>query len=139
MLIREVFEHATNNKDIDLQALIMFLVFEKEVLTMDDDIKELDLYLLPKHKERMNQELIAYKKKMNMNYDPFVFEIKDGHETHYVLAYTEKQARFIASEKLLMVNEIKTCDLDQLMTLNGRNTTFRTLIKGKVPSVLGGH
>lgn len=106
---------------------------------MDDDQKELELYFLPKHKERMNKELIDYKRKMKMKYGPFVFEVVDGQRVYYVLAFSEKQARFIANNNLINVDEIKTCDLDQLMTLNDVDMTFRTMIKDKKPCVLGGY
>jgi len=137
LTIGELFEQSTNH--VDLQALIMFLVLEKQVLSMDDDQKELELYFLPKHKERMNKELIDYKRKMKMKYGPSVFEVSDDRKVYYVLAFTERQARFIANNNLIKVNEIKTCDLDQPMTLNGIDTTFRMMIKDKKPCILGGH
>lgn len=137
MLIKDLFEEATKNDYVDLQALIMFLVFEKEVLSMESNTKELDIYFLEKHSERMNHELRNYKKKMNINYGLQVFAVINDKKTNYILAYTEKQARFIASEHLIKVDHIKICNLDDYMTYNGTDMTFRTLIEGKKPSILG--
>src|SRR5699024_8220420 len=106
---------AIENEMLDLQALIMFLVFEKQVIKMDDDIKELDLFFLSKHKKRMNDELIAYKKKLNMKYKPYVFKVKSKRGTFYIYAKSEKQAKYIATENFIKVDDIKTCDLDKEM------------------------
>lgn len=138
MTIKEVFEQSAEYKD--LQALIMFLVFEKRVLGMEDDASELDLYFKEKHKERMNKELNAYKKKMNIEYDPTVFELKDEKRTLYIYAYNEKQARFIASENLLNAKEVKACYMDFLMNRNGKDMTLWTITRDKKPpKILGGY
>lgn len=137
MLVKELFKESS--EFLDLQALIMFLVFEKKVLSMEDDAEKLELYFLDKHQERMNKELNQYKRKMNMNYKPFVFEIKHKKGTVYVYAQTEIQARNIANKHLIKVDEIKMCDLDDLMTIDGNDMTFRTHVKGKKPQILGGY
>lgn len=137
MLVRELFKKSSDY--VDLQALIMLLVFEKKVLSMDDDAKELNLYFLPKHKERMNKELRKYKKKLNMKYKPYVFEVKHGDRTTYIYANDEGQARYLAHRNLIKVDEIRTCDLDELVHTNGMNTTFRVLTKNKKPQILGGN
>ncbi len=61
MTLKEVYENAILEDYESLQLLIEFLIFEKQVLTFEDDSKELDLYFLPKHKERMNKLLMEYK------------------------------------------------------------------------------
>lgn len=138
MTIKELFEYACNGDYTDLQALIMFLVFEKKVLSMDDHIKELDLYFLPKHRKRMNYEISKYRKKMNITYGLQVFEIKSDNRTAYIAAYTEKQAKYIARQHLVKVDAIKICDLKELMTYNNKHITLETLIRDKKPCVLGG-
>lgn len=118
----------------DLKALILFLVHEKEVHTLDDDSKVLDLYFLPKHKKRMNKELKAYKKKMGFKYKMRVYKfIQDDHNFLYVWAKSLDQAKFLALG--YNYNTIKICDLDKLMH-NG--LTLREITRDKKPQVLGG-
>lgn len=140
MLVRELFEDANKNDYTDLQALVLFLVFEKGVISMDDDTNKLDLYFLEKHNDRMNKELRSYKQKMNMKYKPQVYEIKpDKGQYVYIYAHNEQQAKFIANKNLIKVNEIRVCDLDELLNLNGKDMTARTIIQNKqAPSILGG-
>lgn len=140
MSIKEVFEFAISEGYTDLQVLIMFLVFEKEVLKMEDDAKELDLYFLEKHHEKMNRELHAYKQKMNISYPPAAYEIKtENGGLRYIYAKTEKQARYIAGRHLIKIDEIKKVDPDMLMNFNGRDMTMKTILKSrKAPEILGG-
>lgn len=63
MTIREVYEEAIIGNHYWLQILIEFLVFEKEVLTLEDGRSELDLYFKPNNQLRMNQLLFEYEKK----------------------------------------------------------------------------
>ncbi len=49
MNIRELLEMASESNYVDLQALIMFLVFEKEVHSLEDNSSALDLYFVEKH------------------------------------------------------------------------------------------
>src|SRR5690625_6216314 len=94
MKLGEVLEQAIENNLKDLQALVLFLVQEKQVLTFDDDSSKLDLYFLEKHNERMNQELHAYKAKLNMEYDPIVVKfIKSDSKFIYVLANNIREAK----------------------------------------------
>lgn len=138
MTIKELFEKSMKKDCQDLQALIMFLVFEKETLSMDDPQTALNLYFMDKHRKRMNQELQDYKKEMNMSYGAQVYEIKTSSETLYVLAYTEKQARFIAGSNLINIEKIKCCHLDMLMSINGVDRKLKNIIKDKKVGILGG-
>lgn len=61
MTIREIYEESILNDSYWLQILIEFLVFEKEVLTLENYQSELDLYFKPNNQARMNQLLIEYK------------------------------------------------------------------------------
>lgn len=146
--IKELFEFAIDNHYVDLQALIMFLVFEKQVLTMEDDEKELDLYHLAKHKERMTREMMNYKRKMKMNYKPKVFEITTADHTYnriYILAMHKKQAESFCYQNLYKPIGIRLCDDDMLMTqeIKGKevNLTIMQIINKakKIPSFLGGY
>lgn len=62
MTLRELYTDAIAEGLDALIMLIEFLIFEKEVLTFDDDINELDLYYKPNNKARMNKLLLEYKK-----------------------------------------------------------------------------
>src|SRR5690625_1046770 len=97
MTIKELFELAIEYEQTDVQVLIMFLVFEKKVHTMDDDKSELDLYFLPKHRERMEKELNEYKRKMNMKYPAEIYEVETTRDTLYIYADSELQARSFAT------------------------------------------
>lgn len=150
MTLGELLRGSTEQDFIDLQALIMFLVFEKKVLTLDDDTKELDLYFLEKHRARMNREINAYKKKMKMQYKPNVFEIKikpkRGYRTVYVLATDQIQAESYC--RYLFYEPISTniCSDEQLMTkFNQKNEEINVTIRElrdqtkQIPSFLGGY
>src|SRR5690625_4748555 len=117
----------------------MFLVIEKQVLTMDDDKSELDLYFLPKHNDRMEKELTAYKKKINAKERASCFKVytKQG-ETLYVYTMTELQASaFIKSlnyEPLKIVYESG----DRLMTFNNVTMKIPEITNGRnAPCIIG--
>lgn len=148
MKIKELFEEAIKNEYTDLQALIMFLVFEKQVLTLEDDTSSLDLYFLEKHHERMNRELHSYKNKMKMQYKPNVFEInikpKKGYKTVYILAQTQIQAESFCRSLFYEPLHLSICDDGQLMTKFNRNNEeinvkIKDLKNNKTPSFLGGY
>lgn len=132
---------------VDLQALIMFLVFEKEVLSLDDDSSALDLYFKEKHSHRMNLELITYKRKLSMNYSPNVYEVEVRQRTYkviYVLAETQIQAEAFCRSLMYEPIKISICDDELLMTkYNRKNEEIHVRIKdlkqGKIPSFLGGY
>lgn len=139
MSINELLEQAIEKDFIDLQALIMFLVFEKQVLSLQDDTKKLDLYFLEKHQERMNKELNAYKKKMQLKEKPSVWRIYTAQgETLYVYVENELQAKAYAIS--LKYEPLKTVYVpnNTLMTVDGMNIEVGKLIEGKkTPSLLG--
>lgn len=146
MTLKELLDESIEQDFIDLQALIMFLVFEKQVLALDDSRDELGLYFLKKHRDRMNRELRAYKKKMKMQYKPNVFEIKikpkRGYRTVYVLATDQIQAEAYCRSLLYEPISTSLCDDDLLMTqiINDEETTVRIkdLKNKKTPNLLGG-
>ena len=137
MSIEETFKGAIENNFIDLQALIMFLVFEKQVLKMSDASTALELYYKEKHRIRMNKELTAYKKKMKMKYGLYAYQIESNDGIYYISAHSEAQAAHIAIQNKVFVREIKTIDESQLMTFNGTNITLKSIMD--IPKILGGH
>lgn len=138
MLIKELLELAMEKEYKDLEYLIMFLVFEKKVLTLNDDTSELDLYFLEKHKERMNKELHAFKKKLNIKSSKRVFEILSGGTVYYILAYSKKQAEYVAYENLIKIEKIEEKHASDLMYNGKVNLTLKELIKDKQTGILGG-
>lgn len=62
LTLRELYTESVAEGFDALIMLIEFLIFEKEVLTFDSDISELDLYYKPNNKEKMNKFLLEYQK-----------------------------------------------------------------------------
>ena len=150
MTLKELLDESIEQDFIDLQALIMFLVFEKQVLALDDSRDELGLYFLKKHRDRMNRELRAYKKKMKMQYKPNVFEIqikpKNGYKTVYILAQTKIQAESYSRHLFYEPISTSICSDEQLMTkFNQKNEEINVTIRElrdqtkQIPSFLGGY
>lgn len=139
MTISQALEQALEHDFVDLQALIMFLVYEKQVLSLVDDTKELDLYFLPKHHERMTKELTAYKKKMQLKEKPSVWRVYTAQgETLYVYVENELQARTYAMTIKYEPLKVVYVPNDTLMTVDGVSIEVSKLIEGKrVPSLLG--
>lgn len=145
MQIKELFEQAIEQDSVDLQALIMFLTFEKQVVSMEDKLDALDIYLLAKHKDRMNKELKAYKKKMNMKYTPNVYKVtvNKRYKAIYILAHSQTQAESFSRYMLYEPLEVSICDDDLLMTRYNRknegiNIQIKDLKENKIPCFLGG-
>ena len=128
MTIRELFEAALENKDENLQALIMFVVLEKKVHDWDDDISVLDIYFLPKHHERMTKLLTEYKKKMNLKSSPAHYEVNDS---IYVYAYDETQARAFCKANGIEVKSIKLLLDDDLYYVDDVLIEISSLTKNK--------
>lgn len=144
MLVKDVLDQAMEDNAVDLQALIMFLVFEKQVLDMESSSSELDLYFLPKHRKRMNKEINTYKRQMNITYPPNVYAIKVNkrYRTIYLLAHSKSQAMLFCRKMLYEPLETTICDDDMLMTSfsrnGGVNISVKDLKNNKIPCFLGG-
>lgn len=128
MNIRELFEAALENKDENLQALIMFVVLEKKVHSWDDDKSVLDVYFLPKHRERMTKLINEYKRKMKLKSSPVHFEINNS---FYVYADDETQARAFCKANGIEVKSIKLLLDDDLFYINDTLVEIRSLTKNK--------
>lgn len=59
MNIKELYKESEGHESLKL--LIRFLVKEKKVLRLEDDVSKLEYYLQPKFKNRMNEHLKQYK------------------------------------------------------------------------------
>lgn len=60
MNIRELLYEANQYKHESLVFLIEFLLIEKGVVKLEDDISVMDRYFLPKHSDRMDKLLKEY-------------------------------------------------------------------------------
>lgn len=65
MTVGDMLQDGKENGFYSVILLINFLVNEKKVVTLSDDVKALDLYLLPKHRDKMNEHLRHYINKLN--------------------------------------------------------------------------
>lgn len=128
MTIKEVFEYALKNKDENLQALIMFVVLEKKVHDWNDDKSVLDVYFLPKHRERMTKLINEYKKKMNLKSSPSHYQVNGS---VYVYADDETQARAFCKANGIEVKSIKLLLDDDLFYINDTLVEIRSLTKNK--------
>lgn len=61
MYIKEVYLEAVKGKYKSLILVIQFLVYEKKVLTFDDDLEKLNYFLQEKFRDKMNVHLREYK------------------------------------------------------------------------------
>ena len=128
MTIRELFEAALENKDENLQALIMFVVLEKRVHSWDDDISVLNVYFLPKHNKRMTKLINEYKKKMNLKSSPSHYEVNGS---IYVYADDETQARAFCKANGIEVKTIRILLDDDLFYIDDVLVEIRSLTKNK--------
>jgi len=126
--IRELFEYALKNKDENLQALIMFVVLEKKVHSWDDDKSVLDVYFLPKHRERMTKLINEYKRKMKLKSSPVHFEINNS---IYVYADDETQARAFCKANGIEVKSIRLLLDDDLFYIDDVLVEISSLTKNK--------
>lgn len=64
MKIKEIYEESIKEGFVWLTLLIEFLVFEKEVISFEDDRDALDLYLKDNNQYRMNKLLHEYRREL---------------------------------------------------------------------------
>ncbi|MBP1950047.1 hypothetical protein [Virgibacillus litoralis] len=62
MTIRDLYNDAVKFDESHVLLLLDFLLFEKRSIAFNDDVSVLELYFNAKHKERMNQLLLEYKR-----------------------------------------------------------------------------
>jgi hypothetical protein len=63
MKIQDYYLEAIKGDHVSLVKLIEMLVREKKTIKLSDDAGSLDLYLQPKHKDKMNKLLKEYMQK----------------------------------------------------------------------------
>jgi len=126
--LRELFEAALENKDENLQALIMFVVLEKKVHDWNDDKSVLDVYFLPKHRERMTKLINEYKKKMNLKSSPSHYEVNGS---IYIYADDERQVRVFCKANGIEVKSIRLLLDDDLFYVDDVLVEIGSLTKNK--------
>lgn len=146
MTVKETFQEASRNDITSLSSLIMFLVFEKKVLTMEDDAEKLDFYFQKKFHKKMNEHLIAYQAKMNIHHKPFVYCITDHDKERilYVKAPNKEEAvmfvKRMGYEAQDMAVEIEDIDVlknvDEKKGLATKTTLFKLRDETKDPTEL---
>src|SRR5690625_4614456 len=116
----------------------MFLVYEKQVLSLEDDSSKLGLYFLEKHQDRMKRELHAYKAKMNFSENPNCWKVYTScKKILYVYTENKLQARTYAITMKYEPLKVLYVHNDEVMTVNNTNVTIGSLVEGKrKPSLL---
>ena len=127
MTIKELLNHAIEDECIDLQALIMFLVFEKKVLDFEQDISELDLYFLEKHRKRMNALITEYKAKMNIMPKESIYEVRSTRKAYLVKAKTNDELESTCFLNGIEIESYRPCLLDELFIEDGKEKTVKQL------------
>lgn len=145
MTVEEMLEHAVEQENEDLKVLILFLVYEKKTLSLDDDSDKISFYTQDKFKSRMNDFLSSYKEKINVQDKTFVFSIITHKGTLYALGKTENDVRYLVGRYNLKIHDIEIMpDGYEMVELDeeGRETyyTIKELEDRatKIPSILGG-
>ena len=108
MTLGELLNDAIQIEAHGLQSLIMLVVFEKQVLTLEDDERELDLYFKPNNKKRLNKILIDYEEKLGIKHSPLFYEVDTNRKKYIVKAKNKHDA--ISLFKNNKVDSIKYMD-----------------------------
>ena len=146
MNVEETLEWAVDQGYTDMHMLIMFLVYEKKTLSLDDPGDKINYYLQDRFKPKMDEYLSSYKKKLNVRYKTNIFSIITQKGTYYALANSENEVMYLAKKYGFEIEsaEMMTDD-DYLMSLvdEKENETLITIKQlkeraAKVPSILGG-
>lgn len=125
---------ATDEQDENLTALLMFLVYEKQVLSEEDDTKELELYFMEEHRERMTNELEEYKRKLNIKPSRHVF-VLESENKYFVWALHEEQAKRLAGIKNATV---RIFDTNKFILYRNEYVSLSEFVKDKDYSFLIG-
>src|SRR5690625_1842463 len=140
MSIKELLDKSIENEFVELQALIMFLVYEKQVHTLDDNVRKLDLYFMEKHRPRMIAEITNYMQKMSIKKSATIYEVKAKEYTLYVYAESREQAMLCVRRNGYKPESASVADESTIMLYNGKKIELRKLKEGKkIPCLLGGY
>lgn len=63
--IKDLYMESIKDNHYGLNLLIQFLVYEKKVVKLDDDISKLDFYLQDRFTDKMNAYLRSYENQIN--------------------------------------------------------------------------
>ena len=150
MIVEEMLEEAVGEGHEDLQHLILFLVYEKKTLSLDDSSDKIQFYTQGKFSAKMNEFLSSYKKKLNAPEKTFVYTIITQKGTLYALAHSENEVRFLLrnTDHTIQSMNVLPDDYEMVEVLedieNGireeQHYTIRELKEraGEAPCILGG-
>lgn len=127
MTLGEALIEAKKYRLVDLEALILFLVFEKKVHSLQDDEGCLDLYFEDRHAEKMNRLLNEYKESKDMTYKPSIYQIETNETTAYILAHNQDEAERLARTKRLIPKNTNICLFDELVKRVDNGTSAYTV------------
>ena len=69
MFIRDLYREAMHYNEQNLIDTLDFLITEKKVLTLNDNISKFNYYLQPRFQSAMNQHLLEFKSKRGAKQD----------------------------------------------------------------------
>src|SRR5690554_3725124 len=125
---------------LELQVIIMMLVFDKKVVSLEDNVKKLNVFFMKKHRKRMIEEFNKYAKEMNLRRNkPCAWKVyTNKNEILYVYTENELQARTFAISMKYEPLKVAYVPEEELMTVNDVNITIGELTQGKrVPYLIG--
>lgn len=137
MTIKELLKQSIENEYINLQALIMFLVLEKKVLSFDDEMKDLYFYTQDKFKDRMNPLISEYKKKLNLKPKERLYEVKTNSETLLIVAKTNDELETFCFLNKIEIESYRPCLLDELYVIGEVFKTAKQLTESSDDKVVG--
>lgn len=140
--MKDLYMAAILNNHQSLVLLIDFLMNEKKVISLDDDISKLEHYLQEKYTKWMNKYLLEYnltKKIVKTANEVNVFQIRLHDTFFYVAAHTKKEAETFFENEYGEIHEIRV-ELPELEVegKDGLHTLKQIIMRTKsFPSILG--
>ncbi|MDX8047591.1 hypothetical protein SH601_16635 [Gracilibacillus sp. S3-1-1] len=143
MKLGELLQEAIDMNAYGLQSLIMLVVFEKQVLTLEDEEKELDLYFEPHNAKRLNQILIDYQKKLGIQHEPLFYWVTAAAGDYIVKAESKEQAEFYIHQSIggvkkssYMEAETELVQLDQEHHIQARYMLGKFAERMSTPAIV---
>lgn len=103
LTIKEIFDESIEHDLTDLQALLMFLLFEKQVININDKAEVLRIYFKKNNQNRLNKLLEVYKKEMNIKYQ----EAEWIANNTITKAHSKIEARLGANAEIVLKNDFR--------------------------------
>ena len=141
LTLKDSLQEAIEHNFTDLKALILFLVFEKQIHTLEDDAEVLERYFKPNNRPKMNRLLQEYKAEKEIQYPSRIFKATSENATEYIKAITYDQAVLFARKKGLEHVEFASESMLMIKVENGQIVDEATLEEladriDRTPSIL---